>query len=49
VAIKLLGRGIESEAAVRAFRAERHVLTRLEHPNIVRLLDSGTTEDGARI
>jgi serine/threonine protein kinase len=46
VAIKLLGRGIESEAAVRAFRAERHVLTRLEHPNIVRLLDSGTTEDG---
>ncbi len=46
VTIKILTRGAENEEAVRAFRAERHILTRLDHPGIVRLLDAGFTQDG---
>jgi serine/threonine-protein kinase len=31
---------------LRLFRRERQILARLEHPNIARFLDGGTTEDG---
>jgi eukaryotic-like serine/threonine-protein kinase len=43
VAIKLVRGG---EALVRRFRQERQILAGLEHPNIARLLDGGTTADG---
>ncbi|HEV3410776.1 MAG TPA: serine/threonine-protein kinase, partial [Chthoniobacterales bacterium] len=46
VAIKLLKRGTDTDEVLRRFRAEREILARLEHPNIARLLDAGTTEDG---
>src|ERR1700724_915515 len=46
VAIKLLKRGTNSEELLRRFRAEREVLARLDHPNIARLIDAGTTDDG---
>jgi tetratricopeptide (TPR) repeat protein len=46
VAIKVLPRGLESPAAVERFRRERQILAGLEHPNIARLLDGGSTEDG---
>lgn len=46
VAIKLLDRGIESAAALRRFQRERQLLATLEHPNVTRLLDGGTTPDG---
>ncbi|MFN2508001.1 MAG: protein kinase [Chthoniobacterales bacterium] len=46
VAIKLLKRGMDTDEVLRRFRAEREILARLEHPNIGRLLDGGTTEDG---
>ena len=46
VAIKLLKRGTDTEAALSRFRAERQILARLEHPNIARLLDGGATESG---
>jgi serine/threonine protein kinase/Tol biopolymer transport system component/tetratricopeptide (TPR) repeat protein len=46
VAIKLIRRGMESEFAVRRFRNERQILAKLEHPNIARLIDGGTTRDG---
>jgi serine/threonine protein kinase/tetratricopeptide (TPR) repeat protein len=46
VAIKLLSRGPDLEELDRRFRAEREVLARLEHPNIAKLLDAGTTEHG---
>ncbi len=46
VAIKLLKRGTDTDEILRRFRAERQILARLDHPNIARLLDAGTTEDG---
>ena len=46
VAIKLIRRGLDTEDILRRFRNERQILAQLEHPNIARLLDGGTTEDG---
>lgn len=46
VAIKLIKRGMDSEFVLRRFRNERQILAALDHPNIARLLDGGTTEDG---
>jgi hypothetical protein len=46
VAIKLLQRGLASKEAVARFRDERQILATLEHPNIVRLLDGGTSDEG---
>ncbi|MEZ4652492.1 MAG: serine/threonine-protein kinase [Candidatus Eisenbacteria bacterium] len=46
VAIKFIRRGLDSEDLVRRFHMERQVLARLEHPNIARLLDGGTTSTG---
>jgi serine/threonine protein kinase len=45
VAVKLLKRGTDTDELLRRFQAERQILARLEHPNIARLLDAGTTED----
>jgi serine/threonine protein kinase/tetratricopeptide (TPR) repeat protein len=45
-AIKVLRRGIDTDAIVRRFRNERQILASLEHPFIATLLDGGTTEDG---
>ena len=46
VAIKLIRHGMESPFAIRRFRNERQILATLEHPNIARLIDGGTTEKG---
>src|SRR6266576_3194108 len=46
VAIKVVKRGMDSEAIVRGFRRERQILASLDHPNIARLLDGGTTGAG---
>ena len=45
-AIKVLKRGTDTEEVLRRFRIERQILAELEHPNITRLLDAGTTADG---
>ncbi|HEY3804012.1 MAG TPA: serine/threonine-protein kinase [Kofleriaceae bacterium] len=45
VAIKVL-RGFGSSDLVARFRDERRILAALDHPNIVRLIDGGTTDDG---
>ncbi|HEY6929706.1 MAG TPA: protein kinase [Thermoanaerobaculia bacterium] len=45
-AIKLIRPGMAGELAVRRFRGERQISALLDHPNIARLLDGGTTEDG---
>ncbi len=46
VAIKLISRGMDSDAIVHRFRHERQILADLDHPHIARLLDGGATEDG---
>ncbi|MGI9627386.1 MAG: protein kinase domain-containing protein [Longimicrobiales bacterium] len=46
VAIKTLRRGIDTDEVVERFLAERQILAHLEHPNVARLLDGGTTPDG---
>jgi len=49
VAIKIVQRGFSDDsqdAIVRRFRQERQILAGLEHPNIARLLDGGSTPDG---
>ncbi len=47
VALKLVRSGLASPSMVRRFEDERQILARLEHPNIARLLDGGTSESGA--
>ena len=46
VAIKILSSGADTAEMVRRFHSERQVLARLDHPNIARLLDAGSTDDG---
>jgi len=46
VAIKVIRPGIANQELLRRFRNERQTLAALDHPNIVRLLDGGTTDDG---
>ncbi len=46
VAIKLIKRGMDSDFIVKRFRHERQILANLEHPNIARLFDGGTTSEG---
>ncbi|MGE0359887.1 MAG: protein kinase [Vicinamibacterales bacterium] len=46
VAIKIVKRGMDTDAIVQRFRTERQILASLDHPNIARLFDGGTTDDG---
>src|ERR1700730_13812532 len=46
VAIKVIRRGLDTEDILRRFRTERQILAQLDHPNIARLIDGGTTDDG---
>jgi serine/threonine-protein kinase len=46
VAIKLVRRGLDTAHILRRFIAERQILANLDHPNIARLIDGGTTTDG---
>jgi serine/threonine protein kinase len=46
VAIKLVRPGFDTDFLLRRFRRERQILARLHHPNIARLFDGGTTEEG---
>ncbi len=46
VAIKLVRSGYDTESILERFRNERQILAGLDHPNIAKLLDGGTTPDG---
>lgn len=46
VAIKIAQRELASDLLRRRFLSERRILASLEHPNIARLIDGGTTTDG---
>jgi serine/threonine protein kinase len=46
VAIKVIKPGMDSHAVIARFEQERQVLAVMEHPNIAKVLDAGTTTDG---
>ncbi len=46
VALKVLRPGLDTEEILQRFRHERRTLAGLDHPNIARLLDGGSTADG---
>jgi len=46
VAVKLIKRGMDSDAIVRRFDNERRILATLDHPSIARLIDGGVLDDG---
>ena len=46
VAIKVVKRGLDTDDILQRFRAERQILAQLDHPNIARLIDAGSTEEG---
>ena len=46
VAIKVVSGGPNTSAFAERLQREYRILASLEHPNIARLLDAGTTEDG---
>lgn len=46
VAIKVLKPGMDSRQILARFDAERQALALMDHPNIARVLDAGTTESG---
>src|SRR6185503_1711420 len=46
VSIKLVKRGMDTDVILRRFRNERQILANLDHQNIARLFDGGTTDDG---
>jgi eukaryotic-like serine/threonine-protein kinase len=46
VAVKLIKAGMDSKQVVARFEAERQALALMDHPNIARVLDGGTTEAG---
>ena len=45
-AVKISSRGFDDPALASRFRSERQILANLNHPNIARLLDGGTTDQG---
>jgi len=46
VAIKMVKLGVDSKEVLSRFRNERQTLAALDHANIVKLLDGGSTEEG---
>jgi eukaryotic-like serine/threonine-protein kinase len=46
VAIKLIKAGMDSKQVIARFEAERQALALMDHPNIARVLEAGTTSTG---
>ena len=46
VALKVIKPGMDSEKIIARFEAEREALSLMDHPNIARVLDAGTTDQG---
>ncbi len=46
VALKIIKPGMDSKQVIARFAAEQHALALMDHPNIARVLDAGTTAAG---
>ena len=46
VALKVIKKGLNSKEVIARFEAERQALALMDHPNIARILDGGSTADG---
>jgi serine/threonine protein kinase len=46
VALKVVKLGADSRQIIARFESERQALAMMEHPNIARIFDAGTTDDG---
>jgi serine/threonine protein kinase len=46
VALKIIKPGMDSRQVIARFEAERQALALMDHPNIAKVLDAGTTEAG---
>ena len=46
VALKVIKLGMDTKSVVARFEAERQALAMMDHPNIAKVLDAGTTEMG---
>jgi serine/threonine protein kinase len=46
VALKVIKPGMDSRDVIARFEAERQALALMDHPNIARILDAGTTDSG---
>jgi serine/threonine protein kinase len=46
VALKIIKPGMDSSQVIARFEAERQALALMDHPNIAKVFDAGTTEDG---
>src|SRR5438445_1868585 len=46
VALKVIKPGMDTRQVVARFEAERQALAMMDHPNIAKVLDAGTTENG---
>jgi len=46
VALKLIRKGIDTREIIERFKAEHYILSSLDHPNIAKVFDLGTTESG---
>jgi serine/threonine protein kinase/tetratricopeptide (TPR) repeat protein len=46
VALKIIKLGMDTRQVVARFEAERQALAMMDHPNIAKMLDAGTTESG---
>lgn len=47
VAVKVIKAGMDSQAVLARFDAERQALAMMDHPNIAKVLDAGATESGS--
>ena len=46
VALKVIKLGMDTKSVIARFEAERQALAMMDHPNIAKVLDAGTTEKG---
>ena len=48
VALKIIKPGMDTRQVIARFEAERQALAMMDHPNIARVLDAGTTGEGVK-